>query len=258
MARPAMCGRALCRWITRPACATCSRSSVPGARSTSRPGPFFPNRPPRQPGLNLAQPVVNELGVLTSVVCASIDLDWVVRVHRTFRPSAEHRPDRSRRSGHRPVSLGGSGEVRREARGSVGDGARQRTERSGLCRPRRRRAPVRCRAAGVSRTADGHPRHARDRPGSLSRRPERRAPPQHRPSDDRDAPLFPDCLACRRGAVPPRGPPDHRHGAQGVGRRPRGPYRLRSRARRIAGARPRDRRCGGSAAGLSSRPRGGS
>ena len=33
-----------------------------------------------------------------------------------------------------------------------------------------------------SRTAYGHPRHARDRPGSLSRRPERRAPPQHRPS----------------------------------------------------------------------------
>ena len=47
-----------------------------------------------------------------------------VRVHRTFRPSAEHRPDRSRRSGRRPVSLGGSGEVRREARGRVGDGAR--------------------------------------------------------------------------------------------------------------------------------------
>ncbi len=30
--------------------ATCSRSSLPAARSTSRPGPFFPNRPPMKRG----------------------------------------------------------------------------------------------------------------------------------------------------------------------------------------------------------------
>ena len=33
------CGRAPYRSIARPACATCSHSSAPGARSTSRPGP---------------------------------------------------------------------------------------------------------------------------------------------------------------------------------------------------------------------------
>ena len=40
-------------------------------------GAFLPEPATREPGLNLAQPVVNEVGILTSVVCASIDLDWV-------------------------------------------------------------------------------------------------------------------------------------------------------------------------------------
>jgi signal transduction histidine kinase/CheY-like chemotaxis protein/HPt (histidine-containing phosphotransfer) domain-containing protein len=40
-------------------------------------GAFLPEPATREPGLNLAQPVVNDLGAVTSVVCASIDLDWV-------------------------------------------------------------------------------------------------------------------------------------------------------------------------------------
>ncbi len=40
-------------------------------------GAFLPEPATGEPGLNLAQPVVNEVGTLTSVVCASIDLDWV-------------------------------------------------------------------------------------------------------------------------------------------------------------------------------------
>ena len=40
-------------------------------------GAFLPEPATHEPGLNLAQPVVNEVGMLTSVVCASIDLDWV-------------------------------------------------------------------------------------------------------------------------------------------------------------------------------------
>ena len=40
-----------------------------------------------------------------------------VRIHRTFRSSAEHRHDRSRRQRHRPVPVGGSREVRRKACG---------------------------------------------------------------------------------------------------------------------------------------------
>lgn len=40
-------------------------------------GAFLPDPATHEPGLNVAQPVVNELGVLTSVVIASIDLDWV-------------------------------------------------------------------------------------------------------------------------------------------------------------------------------------
>src|SRR5688572_1586780 len=40
-------------------------------------GAFLPEPATREPGLNIAHPVVNEVGILTSVVCASIDLDWV-------------------------------------------------------------------------------------------------------------------------------------------------------------------------------------
>jgi signal transduction histidine kinase/CheY-like chemotaxis protein/HPt (histidine-containing phosphotransfer) domain-containing protein len=40
-------------------------------------GDFLPDPATGEPGLNIAQPVVNELGVLTSLALASIDLDWV-------------------------------------------------------------------------------------------------------------------------------------------------------------------------------------
>ena len=40
-------------------------------------GAFLPEPATNEPGLNLGQPVVNEVGTLTSVVGASIDLDWV-------------------------------------------------------------------------------------------------------------------------------------------------------------------------------------
>ena len=40
-------------------------------------GAFLPDPATHEPGLNIAHPVVNELGVLTSVVFASIDFDWV-------------------------------------------------------------------------------------------------------------------------------------------------------------------------------------
>src|SRR4051794_23368307 len=40
-------------------------------------GTFLPEPATGQPGLNIAQPVVNEVGLLTSVVSASIELAWV-------------------------------------------------------------------------------------------------------------------------------------------------------------------------------------
>ena len=40
-------------------------------------GTFLPEPATGEPGLNIAQPVVNEFGMLTSVVSASVDLDWV-------------------------------------------------------------------------------------------------------------------------------------------------------------------------------------
>ncbi len=40
-------------------------------------GAFRPDPITREPGLNLAQPVVNDTGMLTSVVLASVDIDWV-------------------------------------------------------------------------------------------------------------------------------------------------------------------------------------
>ena len=40
-------------------------------------GAFLPEPATQEPGLNVAQPVVDEVGVLVSIVYASIDLDWV-------------------------------------------------------------------------------------------------------------------------------------------------------------------------------------
>ena len=40
-------------------------------------GAFLPEPVTHESGLNLAQPVVDEAGVLTAIICASIDLDWV-------------------------------------------------------------------------------------------------------------------------------------------------------------------------------------
>ena len=40
-------------------------------------GTFLPEPATREPGLNVAYPVVNEVGSVTSAVCASLDLDWV-------------------------------------------------------------------------------------------------------------------------------------------------------------------------------------
>ena len=40
-------------------------------------GAFLPEPATREPGVNLAQPVVNDVGVVTSIVLASIDFDWV-------------------------------------------------------------------------------------------------------------------------------------------------------------------------------------
>jgi signal transduction histidine kinase/CheY-like chemotaxis protein/HPt (histidine-containing phosphotransfer) domain-containing protein len=40
-------------------------------------GAFLPEPVTGEPGLNFAQPVVNDLGAVTSVVLASLDLDWV-------------------------------------------------------------------------------------------------------------------------------------------------------------------------------------
>ena len=39
-------------------------------------GAFLPEPATREPGVNLAQPVVNDVGVVTSIVLASIDFDW--------------------------------------------------------------------------------------------------------------------------------------------------------------------------------------
>ena len=108
-----------------------------------------------------------------------------VRVHRTLRTAREHRPDRDRREGHRPVPIGGARQVCGEACGSLRRRPRRdRHECQGRDRPRRRRASVRGRGAGGSRAADGQPGHARDRAGALSGRDERRAAPQPRASRD--------------------------------------------------------------------------
>jgi two-component system sensor histidine kinase/response regulator len=40
-------------------------------------GAFLPDPATREPGLNLAQPAFNDLGIVTSIVWASLDLDWV-------------------------------------------------------------------------------------------------------------------------------------------------------------------------------------
>ncbi len=87
-------------------------------------GAFLPEPATREPGLNLAQPVVNEVGRLTSVVCASIDLDWVAGfIERSGLPPStvltvlDGQGIVQYRSADR-------GEVHREARGSVGDNAR--------------------------------------------------------------------------------------------------------------------------------------
>jgi signal transduction histidine kinase/CheY-like chemotaxis protein/HPt (histidine-containing phosphotransfer) domain-containing protein len=40
-------------------------------------GAFLPEPATGKPGLNLAQPVINDVGIVTSVVWASLDLDWV-------------------------------------------------------------------------------------------------------------------------------------------------------------------------------------
>ena len=40
-------------------------------------GAFVPEPATREPGLNLAQPVLNDLGAMTSIVWVSLDLDWV-------------------------------------------------------------------------------------------------------------------------------------------------------------------------------------
>ena len=40
-------------------------------------GTFLPEPATKEPGLNIAHPVLNELGRLTAVVFASVDLDWV-------------------------------------------------------------------------------------------------------------------------------------------------------------------------------------
>src|SRR5688572_30402303 len=40
-------------------------------------GAFLPEPATGEPGLDVAQPVVNDVGTLSSIVCASIDLDWV-------------------------------------------------------------------------------------------------------------------------------------------------------------------------------------
>ena len=40
-------------------------------------GTFLPEPTTREPGLNLGQPVINETGIVTAVVIASLDLDWV-------------------------------------------------------------------------------------------------------------------------------------------------------------------------------------
>ena len=150
----------------------------------------------------MAPPVVNELGVVTSVVCASIGLDWVTGfIERSGLPpstvltvldaegmvqyrSADLEKYVGKHAGAWATALDTAGSVR----GFAGlDGV----ERLYVAEPlefRGQRTGTRV-TLGIALAP-------------YRRRAECRAPQQHRPSDDRDAPVLPDCLGCRRGAVP--------------------------------------------------------
>ena len=65
-------------------------------------GAFLPEPATGEPGLNLAQPAVDDVGIVTSVVLGEPRPRLGDRVHRALRPSRQHRPDGSRRPGHRP------------------------------------------------------------------------------------------------------------------------------------------------------------
>ncbi|HET7220355.1 MAG TPA: response regulator [Vicinamibacterales bacterium] len=52
-------------------------------------GAFLPDPATREPGLNIAQPVINDAGALSSIVWANIDLDWVAGfVERSGLPAS--------------------------------------------------------------------------------------------------------------------------------------------------------------------------
>ena len=111
---------------------------------------------------------------------ASIDLDWVAGfIERSGLPESTVLTvlDDKGIVQYRSVDLE---QVRRQAAGEWATALDTNQNVRGACRPRWRRAPVRGRAARVSRPAYRHPRDARDRAGPVPRRPERGASPQSR------------------------------------------------------------------------------
>ncbi len=59
-------------------------------------GAFLPEPATGEPGLNLAQPAVNDVGIATGIVWASLDLDWVSGFIQHAGLPASTRADRSR------------------------------------------------------------------------------------------------------------------------------------------------------------------
>ena len=188
----------------------------------------LPSRPgDRRTGPHIAQPVVNDVGVLTLDRLRQHRSRLGVGIHRTRRPAAEHGADRSGRPGHRPVSIGRPGEVRRDSTPERGP---------------RRSIPHRARAGfagldGVERLYVAEPLEFRGQHTGtrvtlgIALAPYRAALNAALRRNivllaRRNAAVLRDCVGRRRSAVPARGPSDHRHRAPGLGRRPRGAYRL--------------------------------
>ena len=190
-------------------------------------GAFLPEPATHEAGINVAHPVVNEVGTLTSIVCASIDLDWVSGfIERSGLPPStvltvldgqgvvQYRSvDLEKYVGKHAGEWATALDSAQDVRGFAGlDGV----ERLYVAEPLE---------------FGGHHTGTRVTLG-IALAPYRAAlnvalRRNIGLSGGGDAPLFPDRLARRRGAVPARGPPDRRHRAQGVSRRSRRPYRLR-------------------------------
>ena len=203
-------------------------------------GAFLSEPATHKPGLNLGAPVVNELGAVTSVALASLDLEWV----RAF----------IERSGFPPSTVLTVVDDRDIVQYRSADldrfveNLRARTPPRCAARPTARLKPPDSMASTVCtlprhwipRSAHGQPGQPRDSTWSLSRRHEPRAPPQPRNPGGRHAGVFPDGLARRPGAVPAGGPSDPGYRAQGLGWRPRRANGSVGDPRRAPGARTGD------------------